>query len=120
MKKRFFILLVLFVSIFLNAQSQTNDPAQCKTFIKFINKTNLRLEVSIYDKAPGQFGTRVVNVFTIAPGKEKKMKAEDGVTYYYGAKEPHEGLVDIGAPAPKIWKGSADAEECKTIEEVIE
>lgn len=119
MKKRFFFLLTLFILIFSNVQSQTSDST-CKTFIKFINKTNLRLEVSIYDKTPGQFGTRVLNVFTIAAGKEKKMKAEDGVTYYYGAQEPHQGLVNIDAPAPKIWKGSVDAEECKTIEEVIE
>ena len=122
MKNLFFILSILFFSNFSYAQPQTKDTMQCKTFIKFINKTKLKLEITIYDRVPdGKFPPpNVVNVFTIAPGKEKKMKGEDGLTYFYGAQQPVNGLVEIGVGSSHIWKGSVDAEECKTIEEIIE
>lgn len=117
MKKLIIILTALLISNFTIAQTKDS----CKTFVKFINKTKLKLEVTIYDKMPGQFtGATVINILTIAPGKEKKMKAEDGETYFYGAQEPHKGLVPIGGTSPQTWKGSVDAEECKTIEEIIE
>ena len=115
MKKLLFILCTVFVSNISIAQTQQ----ECQTFIKFANKTEVKLEVKIYDKSPEDESAQVIKKIKITAGSEGRMAAEDQQTYYYIAEEATEGDTDFG-PAKPTWKGQITAKECKTMKKTIQ
>ena len=84
--KRLLLISILLISATLsNAQKTTKDTTPCKTYVQFTNKTTLSLEIEIYSKQ-GMNSQDYVRTIYVPIGKSKKMKAEDGETYYYRAK----------------------------------